>query len=261
MAVTVLNTTANLSGKTVAVTENTHSITGAWTFANNLIFTDATYDIGASGATRPRDLFLSRNAIVGGTLSVTGAVVSNLIFTDATYDIGASGATRPRDLFLSRNAVVGGTLAVTGATTLTGTTTNDNAAAGKVGEFISASVAQAGAVALTSGVGADVTSVSLTAGDWDVFANVFFNPNASTPTTNIQAWIHTVSATQPTIPNGGAYLNMPKLPYSNDGNFGFSVGRMRISLAATTTVYLSTIATFTVSTNAAYGFLGARRVR
>ena len=73
----------------------------------NLTFTDATYDIGASGATRPRDIFLSRNLNVAGTLTVTGNVVSNLTFTDATYDIGASGATRPRDLYLS-GAVKGG---------------------------------------------------------------------------------------------------------------------------------------------------------
>src|SRR3990167_6543416 len=39
---------------------------------HNLLFTDATYDIGASGATRPQDLFLSRNATIGGTLGVTG---------------------------------------------------------------------------------------------------------------------------------------------------------------------------------------------
>lgn len=35
----------------------------------NLTFTDATYDIGASGATRPRDFYLSRNAVIGGTLT------------------------------------------------------------------------------------------------------------------------------------------------------------------------------------------------
>ena len=40
--------------------------------AHHLLFVDATYDIGASGSTRPRDLFLSRNATVGGTLAVTG---------------------------------------------------------------------------------------------------------------------------------------------------------------------------------------------
>jgi len=44
------------------------------TLTQNLRFTDATHDIGASGATRPRDLFLSRNAVIGGTLGVTGAL-------------------------------------------------------------------------------------------------------------------------------------------------------------------------------------------
>lgn len=63
------------------------------TMAGNLLFTDATYDIGASGATRPRDLFLSRNATVGGTLGVTG------------------------------NTTLSGTLGVTGNTTLSGTLT------------------------------------------------------------------------------------------------------------------------------------------
>jgi hypothetical protein len=55
-----------------------------WTVANaegtlgtNLIFTpDNTYDIGASGATRPRDFFLGRNATIGGTLGVTGTAAS-----------------------------------------------------------------------------------------------------------------------------------------------------------------------------------------
>jgi len=97
-------------------------ITVPGTVNSNLLFTDATYDIGASGATRPRDLFLSRNLTVGGTLTLAGGVnlngnvtvgdssadtltinstiTSNLIFTDATYDIGASGATRPRNLYL-----------------------------------------------------------------------------------------------------------------------------------------------------------------
>jgi hypothetical protein len=89
----------------------------------NLLFSaDNTRDIGASGATRPRDLFVGRNLTIGSTLSVNGsasiagtlAVVStttlggltqisgNLTFSpDATYDIGAIGTTRPRDIWLS----------------------------------------------------------------------------------------------------------------------------------------------------------------
>jgi len=37
--------------------------------AHNLKFVDATYDIGASGAFRPRDLYLSRNFVLGGGAS------------------------------------------------------------------------------------------------------------------------------------------------------------------------------------------------
>ncbi len=42
------------------------------TLVTDLVFTDATYDIGKSGATRPRDIFTSRNASFGGTLTATG---------------------------------------------------------------------------------------------------------------------------------------------------------------------------------------------
>lgn len=100
----------------------------ATTMNGNLTFApDATYDIGASGATRPRDVFMSRNLTVGGTMTVAGGInfngnvtvgdssadtltinstiTSNLIFTDNTYDIGASGATRPRTLYLGTSLI------------------------------------------------------------------------------------------------------------------------------------------------------------
>jgi hypothetical protein len=121
---------------------------------SNLLFTDATYDIGASGATRPRDMFLSRNLTVGGTLTLAGGVnlngnvtvgdssadtltinstiTSNLIFTDNTYDIGASGATRPRNLFLAGNATVGGAQTLTGALTVDSTTDSSSITTGSI---------------------------------------------------------------------------------------------------------------------------------
>ena len=100
------------------------------TITSNLIFTDNTYDIGASGATRPRNLYLAGLLTMGGALTVNGnttlgdaaadtltvnsTITSNLIFTDNTYDIGASGATRPRNLFLGNNLAVGGNETITG---------------------------------------------------------------------------------------------------------------------------------------------------
>lgn len=62
-------------------------ITGG-TLTGNLLFgTDNTRDIGASGATRPRDFFLGRNAVVGGTIAVTG----HTTFEGVT-STGATGA-------------------------------------------------------------------------------------------------------------------------------------------------------------------------
>lgn len=40
------------------------------TMTGNLTFTDATYDIGASGATRPRHGYFSGNLVIGGALTV-----------------------------------------------------------------------------------------------------------------------------------------------------------------------------------------------
>src|SRR3990167_5940201 len=47
------------------------SVTSLGTLAANLIFTDNLYDIGASGATRPRNLFLAGTATIGGFTDIT----------------------------------------------------------------------------------------------------------------------------------------------------------------------------------------------
>lgn len=65
---------------------------------------DNTYDIGAAGATRPRDFHLGRNALIGGTLGLTG----NFAINTNKFNVTASNG----------NTVVAGTLGVTGATTL-----------------------------------------------------------------------------------------------------------------------------------------------
>jgi hypothetical protein len=63
------------------------------TLTGSLLFTDATYDIGAAGATRPRDFYLSRNAIVSGTLAVTGAATLSSTINKVTITAPASSAT------------------------------------------------------------------------------------------------------------------------------------------------------------------------
>lgn len=104
--VSVLNTTAQVSGKTLCVAENDQTVSGAWTFTGNQLF-NGNVTLGNAAA---------------DTLTITATITSHLLFTDNTYDVGASAATRPRDLFLARNATVGGTLSVTGVATLAAST-------------------------------------------------------------------------------------------------------------------------------------------
>jgi hypothetical protein len=155
-----------------------------------------------------------------------------------------------------------GKLTRTAGVSLSGTNTNDSAAAGYVGEYIESSIALASAVSLTSGAASNVTSISLTAGDWDVSADVTYSPAATTNFT--QAWhsISNTSATQDST-TGGAY-NIYRFPAGNVPVAGFNtagVGPVRKLLSGTTTVYLVAQATFTISTMAAFGILRARRVR
>jgi hypothetical protein len=140
-----------------------------------------------------------------------------------------------------------------------GTATNDSAAAGYIGEIITSSVVSGSAVALTTGVVANVTSISLTAGDWDVSGKVRCLSAATTTNTYFAGGISTTSATLPADESdarfdfSGVTLTTP--------NIGLTAGPTRISIAATTTVYLVTFAIFAVDTLSAYGTIRARRVR
>src|SRR6185436_11148478 len=86
--VSIGNTDSGISGKTVALIGSANS--------GDLLFTDAAYDIGKSGATRARDLFLSRNAVIGGNLSVGGTLgVTGATTLGAAVAVSAGQVTIP----------------------------------------------------------------------------------------------------------------------------------------------------------------------
>lgn len=152
-------------------------------------------------------------------------------------------------------------IAVTsGATSFLGTNTNNNATAGFVGEVISSSITQGSGVALTSVTSANVTSISLTAGDWDVYGNTAFLSALTTNITDLNGWISTTSAT---IPAGNlrTQRSTPAGFVPGVSNESFVVPFVRLSLASTTTVYLSVQANFSVSTLEGSGGIYARRAR
>ena len=61
---------------TTSTADSTYLPLAGGTLTGDLLFTDATYDIGKSGATRPRDGFLSRNLTVGTAASINNSGLS-----------------------------------------------------------------------------------------------------------------------------------------------------------------------------------------
>lgn len=191
-------------------------------------------------------------------LGVTGAdpaFGNNPAITGGTID-GApiGGTTRAAGNFTTVTAT--STITPSSTSGIVGTTTNDNANAGSVGEYTTSS---ASGVSLTTGTSANVTSISLTAGDWDVTGVVNVVPAGTTNLLAYQASISTVSATlNPTV--GYTTSILSSVP-AGTGAPNLAAPVARVTLTATTTVYLVTNVAFNTSTCTAGGMIRARRVR
>ena len=151
------------------------------------------------------------------------------------------------------------TTAIAGPTAVSGFTNGSNAAAGKIGEYLSAVVQPASAVNLTANVNANVTSLVLTAGDWDVWADCYFAASFTDAAADCQAGLSTVSATLPTVlPYGrGRAVGVEAIPASITGMY------IRVNVSTSTTYFLVAVCEDSLSGAGfgAYGQVQARRRR
>jgi hypothetical protein len=221
---------ANLAA---AVTDETG--TGALVFANSPTLVTPALGTPASGVVT--------NLTGTASININGTVGATTASTGAFTTLSASGAITP-----SQTAGI------------VGTTTNNNADAGAVGEYVESTIASASKISLTNITGANVTSISLTAGDWDVWGNAYFDPAASTTFDLIISSISTVSATSPSRDTGNQSV-LKVLDFGTGIPSSVQPVPQRLSLSATTTVYLVVVCSFAVSTMHAFGTLRARRVR
>jgi hypothetical protein len=139
-----------------------------------------------------------------------------------------------------------------------GTNTNDSATAGNVGEEVRSVLLVGSGVGLTTGVAANITTISLTAGDWDVEGIVCQSADVGASVGTIAGWVSASSATWPGVGEGSAQL---QLAFVAGANNAIATGSKRFSLTATTTIYLSSYSYHSGGTNLAYGTIRARRVR
>lgn len=151
-----------------------------------------------------------------------------------------------------------------GGIAVQGTNTNDSASAGDKGEYIESVIVTGSAISPTTGTAANITSISLTAGDWDVHAIANYKGGTTTTVGFAFASISTTSATLDTSP--GRYFAAPmsgtaSTLFAGGNEFAIAIPGHRVSLSSTTTVYLVTQHSYATSTMSAYGILAARRVR
>ncbi len=154
-------------------------------------------------------------------------------------------------------------ITLTSTAGIIGTTTNDSANAGSVGELNSIVVLSGAAVSLTTATPANVASLVLQPGDYDVWGELWTLPNGATITTSVAASLNTTSATLATVPSVNTSNSSFNVALGAGVNLQLPLGACRISVATatTTTVYLCVNAAFTTNTLAAYGKIMARRRR
>jgi hypothetical protein len=197
-------------------------------------------------------------------LTLAGANSGDVTLVNTTNGLTISGQALTMALAASgaSGTVSATTQTFTGAKTFEtqligkGTATNDSAAAGYIGEFISAN----GTVTTgnTQGTAINLCSISLTAGDWDVEGHAALDNTSVTSPTRYRAGVSLTTATLET--QSGGYIN---LGTNIQKVMSLPCGKRRISLSSPATVYLvaecsGASGTFATDTGS---FIGARRVR
>lgn len=194
----------------------------------------------------------SHGVLIGEGTSAIGQTTAG---TTGQVLVGSTGAN---PAFGTTVAGLTFTSAITPQSTggIVGTTTNDSANAGSIGEYVSST--QSTPQALTTNTALNVTSISLTAGDWDVTGIVAITAASTTQLNNILGGSNTTSAT---IGSLGTYFQIIPGNTNSTALYNIPIPTTRYSLSATTTIYLVAQVGFATSTASATGVIRARRIR
>ncbi len=136
-----------------------------------------------------------------------------------------------------------------------GQSTNIPPATGALGQQIRSAVASGSAVSLTTATPTNITSISLTAGIWDVSCVGVITGTLTGVQTNVS-----ISLTSATLGTNGDNNILAPTVSSATSDFGLSIPSYRVSLSTTTSVFLVMQSTFTIGTAAGYGRISGTRV-
>jgi len=137
---------------------------------------------------------------------------------------------------------------------IVGTTIADNAATGYVGEFITNVISSP--VSTTNNSVVNVGSITVGAGDWDIYGQVAF-ANTAGVMGQLYVWTSLTSSTEP-VPYLKSFAN------NNDfaqAPYGLPAPFLRVNRNVPTVVYLSAKANFNTGAGSFTGVISARRIR
>lgn len=150
---------------------------------------------------------------------------------------------------------------------IVGSITNDSAVAGNVGEFKTTTVAVAGTIAgAATTVSKNITSVSLTAGDWVVTGTCDL-VWAGVTATVVNCGLGTTTDTLASQAGGSGIgtdpntIEIATFGTTLTGTKVLNAPMTRVSVAATTTIYLVANMTYSAGSFTQYGTIKAWRVR
>lgn len=193
-------------------------------------------------------------------VTTTGAVSFNgTAFTGGTLSVsnGGTGAATLTGVLTGNgtSAITGGSIS---ASSVNGITSGSAPAAGTIGEYISSFKDSSHTVNLSNGVTADITSITLSAGVWNISAHFVLNTGSTV--TTVQGGVSTTSATLPangTIGDASFYVNGG---ITSTGTMDFYVVDYRVSINGSTTYYMVINHAFSAGTASAYGRISGTRV-
>lgn len=183
-----------------------------------------------------------------------GTGVSTLMAGTSSGTVGLAGTTSPTFITPVLGAATATSIAFNPTTGgIVGTTAADAAGAGKVGEVITSAVT---AQAISNSTLTNVTSISLTAGDWEVYGQIVTVPNSGTTQTNVQCCINATSATRDSLSMGAISTSL-----TASNSCGVQASPIRVNVSGTTTYYLVAYVAYASSTLTIGGSITARRRR
>jgi len=241
----------------VISSSNASAISGS----NTLVYSDLTFESSSSTISSSTNTQLSNGlpfSVTNGGTGLASTTANQLLYSSATNVISGLSSANGGVLSTSSSGVP--SIDTTNFSVLStgvqvkGNNTNTTPPPGFIGEQIRSTVAASGN-SISTNTATNLTSISLTAGIWDVSLVMCFT--GTSVGTAIRASISTTSATEGT--SGDNRVNFPFIDQTTQ-SLTLTIPSYRIELASTTTVYAVGFIIYSVGTGTFFGRISATRV-